>query len=194
MPNNDFELKLQLHADGEAAAPAADGGAPAAEVSTAADNGGADYTGDTAGSESNGKTYAIEVDPRTNRRKVVMLAGKEPEPAQQDNAAPAQQTEPQPAAPQQAEDKPEVPAQQYSSKHRQRRCLQTRSSSRKCRSRIRIWRKLWTLSALIPLTQGVFLWNLPGSMRRLEMQCLHSRTWHEIPQSITLIRNKLHRQ
>lgn len=112
MPNNDFELKLQLHADGEAAAPAADGGAPAAEVSTAADNGGADYTGDTAGSESSGKTYAIEVDPRTNRRKVVMLAGKEPEPAQQDNAAPAQQTEPQPAAPQQAEDKPEVPAQQ----------------------------------------------------------------------------------
>lgn len=111
MPKNDFELKLQLHADAEAAAPAPDGGAPAAEVNTAADNGGADYSGDTAGSEGSAKTYAIEVDPRTNRRKVVMLAGKEPEPAQHNNAAPEQQSEPQAAAPQ-AEAKPEAPAQQ----------------------------------------------------------------------------------
>ena len=113
MPKNDFELKLQLHADGDVAAGATapDGGAPA-EVNVGADNGGADYTGDTASNDSGAKTYAIEVDPRTNRRKVVMLAGKEPEPAQQDNAAPAQLTEPKPAAPQQAENKPEVPAQQ----------------------------------------------------------------------------------
>lgn len=111
MPKNDFELKLQLHADGEAAAPAPDGGTPAAEVNAAADSSGADYSGDTAGSEGSAKTYAIEVDPRTNRRKVVMLAGKEPEAAQQNNAAPEQQPELQPAAPQ-AEVKPEAPAQQ----------------------------------------------------------------------------------
>ena len=113
MPKNDFELKLQLHADGDVAAGATaqDAGAPA-EVNVAADNGGADYTGDTASNDSGAKTYAIEVDPRTKRRKVVMLAGKEPEAAQQDNAVPAQQTEPKPAAPQQAENKPEVPAQQ----------------------------------------------------------------------------------
>lgn len=111
MPKNDFELKLQLHAEGEAAAPVPDGSAPAAEVSTAADNSGADYSGDTAGSEGSAKTYAIEVDPRTNRRKVVMLAGKEPEPAQPNNTVPEKQPEPQPAAPQ-AEAKPEVPAQQ----------------------------------------------------------------------------------
>lgn len=111
MPKNDFELKLQLHAEGETAAPVPDGGAPAAEVSTAADNSGADYSGDTAGSEGSAKTYAIEVDPRTNRRKVVMLAGKEPEPAQPNNTVPEKQPEPQPAA-LQAEVKPEAPAQQ----------------------------------------------------------------------------------
>ena len=111
MPKNDFELKLQLHAEGETAAPVPDGGAPAAEVSTAGGNSGADYSGDTAGSEGSAKTYAIEVDPRTNRRKVVMLAGKEPEPAQPNNTVPEKQPEPQPAA-LQAEAKPEVQPQQ----------------------------------------------------------------------------------
>ena len=103
MPNN-FELIMQLHGEGEptpAAAP--EGGAADAAESSAAD------TSVQTAEEPAGKRYAIEVDPRTQRRKIVSLADKQETPVQQQPAA-----EPQEVAEKPAEQQPvaeETPAQ-----------------------------------------------------------------------------------
>lgn len=105
MPNN-FELIMQLHGEGEPApTPAAtpEGGAADAAESSAAD------TSVQTAEEPAGKRYAIEVDPRTQRRKIVSLADKQETPVQQQPAA-----EPQEVAEKPAEQQPvaeELPAQ-----------------------------------------------------------------------------------
>ena len=105
MPNN-FELIMQLHGEGEPAptpAAAPEGGAADAAESSAAD------TSVQTAEEPAGKRYAIEVDPRTQRRKIVSLADKQETPVQQQPAA-----EPQEVAEKPAEQQPvaeELPAQ-----------------------------------------------------------------------------------
>ena len=105
MPNN-FELIMQLHGEGEPAptpAAAPEGGAADAAESSATD------TSVQTAEEPAGKRYAIEVDPRTQRRKIVSLADKQETPVQQQPAA-----EPQEVAEKPAEQQPvaeEVPAQ-----------------------------------------------------------------------------------
>lgn len=105
MPNN-FELIMQLHGEGEPAptpAAAPEGGAADAAESSATD------TSVQTADEPAGKRYAIEVDPRTQRRKIVSLADKQETPVQQQPAA-----EPQEVAEKPAEQQPvaeEVPAQ-----------------------------------------------------------------------------------
>lgn len=105
MPNN-FELIMQLHGEGEPAptpAAAPEGGAADAAESSAAD------TSVQTAEEPAGKRYAIEVDPRTQRRKIVSLADKQETPVQQQPAA-----EPQEVAEKPAEQQPvaeETPAQ-----------------------------------------------------------------------------------
>ena len=97
---------MQLHGEGEPApTPAAtpEGGAADAAESSAAD------TSVQTAEEPAGKRYAIEVDPRTQRRKIVSLADKQETPVQQQPAA-----EPQEVAEKPAEQQPvaeELPAQ-----------------------------------------------------------------------------------
>ena len=89
MPNN-FELIMQLHGEGEPAptpAAAPEGGAADAGESSAAD------TSVQTAEEPAGKRYAIEVDPRTQRRKIVSLADKQETPVQQQPAEPQEVVE-----------------------------------------------------------------------------------------------------
>lgn len=104
MPNN-FELIMQLHGEGEPApAPAAapEGGAADAVESSAAD------TSVQAADEPAGKRYAIEVDPRTQRRKIVSLADKQETPVQQQPAAEPQEVAEKPAEQQPVAEEPPV--------------------------------------------------------------------------------------
>ena len=97
---------MQLHGEGEPAptpAAAPEGGAADAGESSAAD------TSVQTAEEPAGKRYAIEVDPRTQRRKIVSLADKQETPVQQQPAA-----EPQEVAEKPTEQQPvaeETPAQ-----------------------------------------------------------------------------------
>ena len=102
MPNN-FELIMQLHGEGEptpAAAP--EGGAADAAESSAAD------TSVQTAEEPAGKRYAIEVDPRTQRRKIVSLADKQETPVQQQPAAEPQEVAEKPAEQQPVAEEPPV--------------------------------------------------------------------------------------
>lgn len=97
MPNN-FEIIMQLHGEGEQPAPAAapEGGGTEAAV----DTGSADTASAPAqDAEPAGKRYAIEVDPRTQRRKIVLLGNKEEnmqeQPAQEEPAPAASTAAPQ---------------------------------------------------------------------------------------------------
>ena len=96
MPNN-FEIIMQLHGEGEPAPAAApEGGGTDVTV----DTGSADTTSAPAqDAEPAGKRYAIEVDPRTQRRKIVLLGNKEEnmqeQPAQEEQAPAASTAAPQ---------------------------------------------------------------------------------------------------
>lgn len=106
MPNN-FELIMQLHGDGEQAADVApQGGASDANADTGSVDTTTQQTADNEPEPGGGKRYAIEVDPRTQRRKIISLAEKQEPDAQQQTQQP-QETEVKTAAPQVDERPPE---------------------------------------------------------------------------------------